>query len=956
MTGRPSRRLRLRLLSAAVAALLAAALLAAWLVPPLLDWDRYRGTVAAIASAGLGRPVRIDGPIQLSLLPQATLRARDVALADTGDGARASAREIRLRVALGPLLAGRVEPLELALYRPSLVLPWPVGVAAPANLPAGLRARVEGGTLTIGGFAITQVGGDLAVDPATGTLSANGLATAMGRPWRMTGRLGRAGADGSATVEVSLDGQGPAVGTGAALSGQLAADGTLKGRVTGRGPDLSLVFAAPALPWRADGDLAASGGLVVADALELGIGGAPARGAVALRLLPRPRLDVALATSRLDLDGWLPPLLQGHAALPTAIDLQAETAALSGGALHRLRAGFEVATDGVALRELDATLPGDAALHLAGTLAGGRFSGDARLTAPDLRQTLAWLRPHAPGLVDALPHGALRTAEATAAIVADAGTLALHDLRGSVDGAPLTGSMALRGGPLPALVADLQVTGPVLDPFLPAGTDLAPLRARLAGFDANLVIDAIRPRVQGSALERLALAARVEAGALEIGYATLAGPGIAASLSGTLAPDGRIAEARLDLTLGQSEWLAARLPDRLAFARPLLRGPGTLAAVVSGLPASLSVAATGAVADARLQVNGRADLPGRHWLGDVSVQHPGAVRLLWSLGAGAVADWLGDGSLSAKAAVDWSADRLALAGLDVSAGSLRAGGDLTLAGLTGAVPVLSGAVMADTLPLPPLRWHATDPLGVGLLHAVNGTVTVRAGRVLTGLTPLLEEAAARVSLAGGALLVDGLTARLSGGVLAAQAGLDAGAPPRLSLRGRLTGAALGDGLTGAPLDVVGGVADASVDLSGTGYSPAGLLASLAGPVHATVRDGTLAGLDAGRVLALLGAPSPAAAPAVAEALRSGATPFTRLDLDGTFAAGTLTLDRGAITAPAGVIAVTGSADAPGAAVALRLALRPALDGAPTLGLRLIGPVDAPSRTPELADLARWLAR
>ena len=154
---------------------------------------------------------------------------------------------------------------------------------------------MEGGSLTVGVLRITGIDGDLAVDAVTGTLSATGLATAMGRSWRMTGRLaGRAGTDGSATVEVSLDGQGETVGTGAALSGQIDAEGDLRGRITGRGPDLSLLLDAPAQRWRADGGLTAGSGLVVADDLELDLAGAPARGAVALRLLPQLRVDAGV--------------------------------------------------------------------------------------------------------------------------------------------------------------------------------------------------------------------------------------------------------------------------------------------------------------------------------------------------------------------------------------------------------------------------------------------------------------------------------------------------------------------------------------------------------------------------------------------------------------------------------------------------------------------------------------
>ncbi len=949
----------LRLLAAA-GALVALALIAAWLAPPLLDWDRYRATIAAAASAGLGRPVRIDGAIHLSLLPQATLRAGAVSLADTGDGASATMKEMRLRVALGPLLAGRIEPTDMVLHGLQLRLPWPLAATRPAKAMAGLRARVEDGTLVLGALAVTGIEGELSVDAATGTLAAAGVGAAMGRPWRMTGRLGRAGPDGSAPVEVSLDGQGSTVGTGAALSGQLAADGTLKGRITGRGPDLSLLLTAPKLPWRADGQLAAGSGLVVADDLELEIGGVPGRGAVALRLLPQLRLDAALAASRLDLDAWLPPLLHGGTALPTGIDLQAEAATLWGGALRRLRAGFEVSSGGVTLREADMVAPGDAALHLSGVLAAGRFTGAARLAAPDLAQTLAWLRPHAPALVDALPAGALRAAELEAAVGVDGEALALQGLHGTLNGAPVSGVLEIRGGHRPALAADLALTGPDLDPFLPAGpAALAGVPGRFAGFDASLVIDAERPVVRGAVLDRLTMAARVEAGALTVARAAVTGPGVSSSLSGSIAPDGAVTDGRFELRLAQTDALGARLPTAWTFARPLFRGPGALAASVSGRAAALSVTATADLADARLQLNGRADLPGRGWRGGVSLHHPGAVRLLFSLGA-EVADWLGDGSLSAQADLDWRGGRVAVGGLEMSAGALRAAGDLVLSGLDAGAPALSGALTAETLPLPPLRAHSADPLPLNLLHAVDATLSVHADHVLAGLAPLLEDASARLRLSGGALLVDGLAAHVSGGALSGRAALDAGAPPettapRLRVSGVLSGAALDGGLAGAQVDLVSGVADVAIDLSGAGYSPAGMLATLAGSARLTVRDGALSGLDAGRVLAALDGPGAPQAMAIADALQSGATPFTRMDLSGTVTAGTLTLDHGAITAPAGAIAISGSGDLPGESVDLRLALRPAAPGAPALGLRLIGPAAAPSRTPELADLARWLA-
>ena len=107
----------------------------------------------------------------------------------------------------------------------------------------------------------------------------------------------------------TLDGQGAANGLGASFTGQLARDGTLAGTIASRGPNLALLVPAPPVPFRADGRLTVGSGVAAVDDVAMEIGGSPARGAVALRVAPDPRLDIALAASRLSLDAWLPVLL-----------------------------------------------------------------------------------------------------------------------------------------------------------------------------------------------------------------------------------------------------------------------------------------------------------------------------------------------------------------------------------------------------------------------------------------------------------------------------------------------------------------------------------------------------------------------------------------------------------------------------------------------------------------------
>ena len=60
----------LRITSAILVVLAVTLFAGAWLLPPLLDWNRFRTVLADLASTRLGRTVVIKGPVTLTLLPQ----------------------------------------------------------------------------------------------------------------------------------------------------------------------------------------------------------------------------------------------------------------------------------------------------------------------------------------------------------------------------------------------------------------------------------------------------------------------------------------------------------------------------------------------------------------------------------------------------------------------------------------------------------------------------------------------------------------------------------------------------------------------------------------------------------------------------------------------------------------------------------------------------------------------
>ena len=973
---------------AGVAVLLAALVAGVWVVPGLLDWGRYRGSIEELATAGLGRPVRIAGAVTLNLLPEPVLTAADVVVTaedgeaagggTTGEGGVLRARELRLRVALGPLLAGRVEARDLTLRGADLRLPWPPVPGALTRRPptwlSGLQARVEEGRIQVGGLVVEAIDARLATDPDTGTLSASGVGQVGGESWRFTARLTEPGRDGSAGLDASLDGQGPLQDTGGTFSGTIAGDGALAGRVAGRGPDLAKLMPAPPVAWRADGRLSAAAGLAVADELALEVGGSPARGAVALRVLPEARLDLALAAGRLDLDAWLPVLARGaDLALPTGLDLSAEAAGLAGGTLRRVRGAFDLDRDGVTLRQGQALLPGDAQLTLSGRLtrsgggggagAADKVEGEAHLAAPDLRATLAWLAPLLPaGLPPAgLAPGVLRTADLRAKVVAGGGQASLSDLAGTLDGAAVTGGLAVKLGPRLGLDAGLSFDRLVLDPWLPDPARLATpdgmaaALARANAIDADLRLQAKQATLRGLSLGPIALEVQTEATRLTLRRLEAKPLGGRLAASGTVGEGGRVLDGSLDVNAPDLAALRPLLPPGFLLA-PLVRGAGTLSLTLAGPPGALAARLAVDAAGMRLEAQPVLDLAARRWAGPVTLHHPGAPRLLERLGVPGAAAWLGDGSLSVLAQVTAVPGRIDLDRFSLVAASLRATGQLTL-----EKRMVSGQVSAELLPLPLPYPGSRDPLPVWALLGWGAALRVDAAQVLVGQQPALQALSADVLLQDGTLRVPRATARLPEGMLsgnlAGTAVLEGAAePPRLEVHASLADAALSGPLLDAPVDLASGHGSAQLDVSAAGHSPAALLATASGSAGLVVEDGVLSGLDLAAAAAALSGPDPARiAAAVRAALLAGTTPFTRLTLStpiqhGIFSAG------GGLEAAAGVVQVEGTLDLLGA-VDLRLLVRPTAPDqqpGPELGLLLAGPLGS-TRTPELAGLSRWLA-
>ncbi len=958
---------------AAVLALLVACI---WLVPGMLDWNRYRDSIAALFAAGLGRPVRIEGDVTLHLLPQPILTATRITMDDTGDGVVLTAQELRLRVGLGPLLAGQVDARDVVVRGADLHLPWPPAPGALAQRPPawlkGLQARLEDSRITIGGLALTGIEARVATDPETGTLSTGGSGRLGGRDWRFQARLARPGRDGAAGLEISLDGQDRLRDTGGVFSGQIGGDGALAGRVSGRGTDLSQLLQAPAVPWKAEGRLGATAGLAVADELAVEIDGSPARGAVALRVTPEPRLDLALAAGRLDLDAWLPVLMQGpQLGIPTGIDLSAEAAGLGGGVVRRLRGAFDLDAAGVTIREMTALLPGDAPITLRGRIPGSPpvFDGTLQLQSPDFRATLDWLRRLVPAAgAGALPVSTPRRAELAGRVVIGQGQAAFQDVQGQLDGAAMTGSGMIRARPRPGFTASVQLARLIVDPWLPeAGrldtpSGLADLLARLTTVDADLRLQVAQAEWRGWPVGNAGLELQAEAGRVMVRRVegTLLGVKVAASggLAGSEGGGVRLADVRVEMATPNLDAVRGALPAEWQKRLGMVRGAGSALLLLAGPAEAVQARLSAEIGDLRLEAQPTVNLAIRRWSGPLTVRHPGAPRFLDAAGFGNTVAWLGDGSLSALAQVTAAPGRIAVDGLDLAAGSLRARGQLVLEGSPMPTGV-TGSIVAEILPLPLPYAFSPEPLPIDMLLGRRADVRIEAGEVLLGQAPALRDFAAHLVLQDGVVRLNQVIAAVDGGKLTGAATLDAARdPPVITLQADVAGVALTAPPAGRPpVDVAAGVADASLKLTAAGYSPAALLATLSGPVRIDVRDGVMSGIDLPAAAAALSERDAGRVSAqMRQALMGGASPFERLNLTLGFSRGVARVD-GALAGPAGDAQIAGALDMPGTSVDLRLALRPVGPDTerPEIGLRLNGPWSNPARTPELAALSRWLA-
>ena len=669
----------------AAAAILGVLALAVWQIPPMLEWSRYKAAIASYASARLGRHITIGGQVSLTLLPRATLVANDVALGDRGDGISAKLGTMRLEVSLRALLAGHVVPRALMLDSPTANLPWPIPRAAPSlrpSVPREFTASMHGGTLQIGGVTITDIAAVFQTDPDTGAFNAYGSAMVAALPWRFTAQLSAPGADGISPLVLTLDGQAPYAregrttappgtapldipppdmrGTGGAFRGRVLPDGSVAGALTLRGPNLSRLASAPAVPWSINGDLHGDSAAVTARSLHLQLGSAAGTATGELHLGSPLTLAIHASFGQISLGDWAWTLLQSASPLATQLDLAADAALFDGEQIRSPHLIVSLGSKaGPIVESLSATLPGEARLAITGVAAReGRLAGTMRIAAPDLRHTLHWLTG---GRTDALPLQVLRKASIQGTLAVNGVEASLSSLTGTIDQSTVAGGIALSLARRPALGIDLTLDHLSAANWLPwpalvSATSLGALATPFAGLDAALRLHigvlALQTGVHAPETGQTPAAAQDFSGGplltgdrtlilnsalidaeggqsgLTLHHLTADAAGGHLEVSGTVGPDGTLAAAQADFAAAD----AASLPAAWRTPATLWHGPLHVTLSGAGAPQDTTALLRADLGDLRAEAEAHLDRTLRQMTATVTLRHPGAPRLLEEAG------------------------------------------------------------------------------------------------------------------------------------------------------------------------------------------------------------------------------------------------------------------------------------------------------------------------------------
>ena len=341
----------------AIGGLLVLLVAAVLIGPGLVDWNQYKGDIQNQARNATGRELTINGDISITVLPAPALIVNDVLLANIQGAASKNMlrlKHLEVRIALAPLLAGRVEVERIKLVNPEIELEvladgrknWIFDTDGPGTasqpLPGAPSGEEKGGAaadisapsivlqnFTIENGFLTYRDGQSGTVERIEKINANITAASLNGPFESTGDLRLWGVPlvydvnvaeiiHGRTVPFNLKigmkaGQAKLQMTGTVVG--LEGKPKVKGKIKGEGASLAGLIQAALpgadLPGIADQAFAVEGTITASAAggeikeLNFRLGTTQATGDIAVDLGKTPSVAVHLAANRIDLDQWM---------------------------------------------------------------------------------------------------------------------------------------------------------------------------------------------------------------------------------------------------------------------------------------------------------------------------------------------------------------------------------------------------------------------------------------------------------------------------------------------------------------------------------------------------------------------------------------------------------------------------------------------------------------------------
>ncbi len=111
----------LKFLGFGLVGLVVLAIVGFFVAPHVIDWNDYKGEIAAEVAKASGKELRVDGDIAIAWTTTATFRIDGIKLIDKHEGATsevAAIESVQGEVALFPLISGNLEVLDLTIVKP----------------------------------------------------------------------------------------------------------------------------------------------------------------------------------------------------------------------------------------------------------------------------------------------------------------------------------------------------------------------------------------------------------------------------------------------------------------------------------------------------------------------------------------------------------------------------------------------------------------------------------------------------------------------------------------------------------------------------------------------------------------------------------------------------------------------------------------------------------------------